>query len=349
MKKLLAITLLLTFLSGCNLFSGGDQIFEGYSQSYYVVSLVGDPNNRNVYRGTTVWADDAVFELLMPDYWEVKVDEEDLYNTDIYLSSNEFDGDTCIILPGTMGYGIPEEYEKELWQTTTNWGVADDYYFYEVLSEEERRPVLRIVEFHDAIGNYYIIELRLPEEGYETCNSDFSDMIASFRTLDLPLEETYIEEEIFQPKLPNISFMNLGDPEDKLVIEYPIDWAVSEDEERTDVLIKETSDDMLYAGVETRDLSEAATYEEDVLVLDNNDMAKKYMLYDADGLLYMVVVTVTHNDIVYNFELRGNGAVDEMNLEDFDAIVKSFRTLAEENAAKQGYDVFEETEEEVQE
>lgn len=345
MKKLITFVLLLTILTGCSLFSNDGGIFEGVNQKYYVADLIGDPNNRNVFRATTVFADDAVFELLIPDYWEVKVDEEDLYNTDVYLSSSEFENDNCIVLPGTMGYGIPEEYEKELWQTTVSWGAADDYYFYERISEEERKPVIRIIEFHDATGNYYIIELQFPEENYEACNADFSDMLTTFQTINTPIEETYIEEEIFEPKWPSIAFKNLDDQEDKIVVDYPPEWSVVDDEEENDVLVKHPTDDTIRVGIETRDLNEAASYTEDILVFDNNDMGEKYSLYNEEGHLYMIVVTVTHNDTVYNFELDGSGYVDELNIEDFETIVASFRTLEEENAAKQGYDIFEEEEE----
>lgn len=150
MKKTLAILVILPifFLTGC---LGGQQegIFEGVSQQYYVADLVGDPNNRNIFRATTVWSEDATFELLIPDYWEVKIDKDDTYNTDVYITSEEYKGDSCVILPGTMGYGIPEEYEKEVWYTNLSWGAVDDYFFYTTTEEGERRPVLRIVEAID--------------------------------------------------------------------------------------------------------------------------------------------------------------------------------------------------------
>jgi len=343
MKKLLAVAIILMTLTGC---IGADKnpVFEGVSQKYFVADLSGDPNNRNVFRATTVWADDAVFEMLLPDYWEVKIDKEDIYKTDIYLTSSEYEDDACVVLAGTMGYGIPEDYEKELWQTTVAWGMADDYYFYEKISEEERRPVIRIVEFHDDASNYYVFELRFPETEYDACNADFSNMIATFKTLQGTIEENYIEQEIFEEKWPSIAFKNLGNQEDKIVIDYSPNWEVADDAEGNDILAKPPTDNTFHAGVEARDLSEAASYEEDVLVLDNNEMAEKYLLYDANGNLYMEVVKIMHNDVTYNFELKNPTSLDEASIEEFETMVKSFRTLAEENAAKQGYSIFDEEE-----
>lgn len=342
MKKTLAILVILPifFLTGC---LGGQQegIFEGVSQQYYVADLVGDPNNRNIFRATTVWSEDATFELLIPDYWEVKIDKDDTYNTDVYITSEEYKGDSCVILPGTMGYGIPEEYEKEVWYTNLSWGAVDDYFFYTTTEEGERRPVLRIVEAIDGEGYFYVFELRFPEEGdYVTCNADFSDILASFRTLDGTLEETYIEEEIFEVKWPTISIKNKGDKNDRFVVDYYPDWIVEESDESSENYFSGEDGCSLYPGVGDRDLAEAASYEQDVLVLDNNDMAEKYLLSDAEGNLYMEIVKILHGDNIYNFEIRG-GLSNQTCLDNAETTIKSFRTYEEHVAAQQGYNIFE--------
>ncbi|MFA6529067.1 MAG: hypothetical protein WCT46_06035 [Candidatus Gracilibacteria bacterium] len=338
MKKVLSIVMLLSTLlalTGCE----KETIIEAGNQKYYVAELVGDPNNRNVLRATTVWSEDTSFEMLIQDYWEVKKDTEDLYNTDIYISSNEYEDDTCVVLPGTIGYGIDEALEKEIWQTTTTYGSAEDYYFYERISETEKRPVLRIVTFTDEEGNNYILEARYPETNYEACNADFSDMVATFQTLDMKLEDTYVAEEIFQPKWVSLVLQPYGTTteEDELVIDYSPDWTLINNEEdmlSQYILTDSKTDCKTYAGVAQRDLT-GLTYTEDVLVLDNNDMAKKYLVTDENGVVTMEIVSVTHGGKTYNFELRN---IDQEQIvvctDEFESTVKSVRTYVEEIAAR---------------
>jgi len=339
MKKLTAIffATLIIFSIGCK----QEGVIETQNQKYYVAELVGDPNNRNILRATTVWSEDAAFEILMPDYWEVKIDEDDKYNTDIYLSSNEYDDDTCVVLPGTIGYGVSEELEKEQWATLTTWGAADDWYFYETV-DGVRRPVFRTATFTDENGNYYIFEVQFPEENWESCNANYSDMIATFNTLQSKLEDTYIDTEIFQEKWKSVTLPLLADTDKKFVIDYPPSgWAGEDSEEGYDILVDNENSCSVHAGVPLRDIAEAASYEEDVLVLDNNEMAKRYKLYDAQGLEYMEIVTFTYQDSTYNFELQNmTEANKDICTSNFESIVKSFRTYDEEIDATSGYDVF---------
>ncbi len=313
-------------------------VIETQNQSYYIARLVGDPNGRNVFRATTVWSEDTAFEMLIPNYWEVKLDTDDKYNTDIYISSNEYDDDSCVMLPGTVGYGVSADLEKEQWATLTGWGTADDWYFYETV-DEVRRPVFRTAAFTDEDGNYYILEAQYPEENWEACNADVSNMIATFKTLDTKLEDTYIAEEIFQPKWIKIVFSLLETPETKFVVDYPPTWSV--EDLGKNILADNENVCSVYAGVASRDLSEAASYDEDVLVLDNNAMAKKYTLYNGTGIEYMEIVSVEYNDLTYNFELHDVTADNkEICASNFEAIVQSFRTYEEEVGATSGYDVF---------
>jgi len=315
-------------------------VIETQNQSYYIAKLIGDPNGRNILRATTVWSKDAAFEMLMPDYWEVKLDKDDEYNTDIYLSSSEYNDDSCVILPGTVGYGVSADLEKEQWSTLTEWGTADDWYFYETV-DGIRRPVFRTATFTDEDGNYYILEAQYPEENWETCNADVSNMIATFKTLNTKLEDTYIAEEIFQPKWAKIALPLLETQETKFVVDYPPTWTVENLEKN---MITDTENSCsVYGGVALRDLSEAASYEEDVLVLDNNTMAKKYTLYNDTGIAYMEVVSVEYNGATYNFELH-NITADNKDIctSNFESVVQSFRTYEEEIGATSGYDVFDE-------
>ncbi|OGJ47005.1 hypothetical protein A2344_00015 [Candidatus Peregrinibacteria bacterium RIFOXYB12_FULL_41_12] len=322
-------------ISGC----AEDTVIETENQSYYVANLVGDPSNRNVFRSTTAWSNTAAFEMLIPDYWEIKMDEDDLYNTDIYMSSDEYDNDSCIVLAGTVGYGISDEYEKEIWQTTTSYGVAEDYYFYERISDTEKRPVLRIVTFSDAEENYYILEARFPETDYESCSADFSNMVATFSTLDIELEETYVEEEIFQPKWISLVLNPYGTEGDEyeIIVDYPPNWVLTNNEgdklSQYIITDQETSCET-YAGAAQRDLT-GLTYSEDVLVLDNNEIATKYIVTTETGETSMEIVTFVHDELTYSFELRN---IDQSQIatcmEEFESVVKSFRTYAEEMEAK---------------
>ena len=343
MKKLITVALLIVTaltVSGCGNNSG---IQEGATQKYYLADLEGDPNNRNVFRSTTVWSEEAAFELIIPDYWEVKVDKDDKYNTDIYLSSSEYEDDTCVVLPGTVGYGVSDDLEVEEWLTLIPSGQASDYYFYERISEEERQPVMRVVQFEDADGNYYILEMHFPEEGdYLSCHEDFSNIVTTFNMLEETLEETYVEAEIFQPKGITFAMKNMGSDEDRIVIEYAEDtWIVERDENGADYLKDMTGTCELHGGLETLDVTTWASYDDEVLVLDNNDMAKKYTLYDAEGAIDMVYVSLLHNDIVYNFEIRevdGDECVDQAQ-----TVIQSFRTYAEELSVQSGIEMIDDT------
>ncbi len=344
-KKILIGFLIGTLLVATGCFGGGT-IIEGEVQKYYVTDLLEDPNNRNILRSTTAWSEDAVFELLIPEHWEVKQDKKDEFNTDYYLQSTQFPSGECIALPGTIGYGIPEEWEKDLWYTTTPNTGGDDYYFYEVQDDGTRIPQIRIIEFQDGYGNYYIMELQYPESDYETCNADFSNIVTSFAIVTTSLEDSYSEEEVYQPQLPMISIMLEEDSSQRLVIEYPHNWVVGSTEDNITYLYEEEKGCKLFAGVPDRDLSEAAGYEEDVIVLDNNDMAKLYKLYDGQENFYMELISDEHDGITYNFELTE--IADDACVSDFETIVKSFRTYQEELAAQQGIVSDEQEEEEVE-
>lgn len=317
---------------------GQQGIIKTQNQSYYIARLVGDPSGRNILRATTVWSEDTPFEMLIPNYWEVKLDKDDKYNTDIYISSDEYEDNSCVMLPGTVGYGVSADLEKEQWSTITQWGTADDWYFYETV-DEVRRPVFRTATFTDTDGNYYILEAQYPEENWEACNSDVSNMIATFKTLDMKLEDTYIEEEIFQPKWTKIALSLLETPETKFVVDYPPTWSV--ENLTQNILIDNESNCSVHGGVALRDLNEAASYEEGVLVLDNNEMAKKYILYNGTGIEYMEMVSVEYEGVTYNFELHDITADNkEICTSNFEAIVQSFRTYDEEIDANSAYDVF---------
>ena len=112
------------------------------------------------------------------------------------------------------------------------------------------------------------------------------------------------------------------------------------DEEKRDYFKETEKNCLMYPGIEERDLSEAASYEEDVLVLDNNDIAKKYLLYNEVGENYLIIIQVPHQGITYNFEL--SQIADQSCIDDFEAMVKSFRTEEEEKAARKGYNIFSE-------
>jgi len=340
MKKLIIIASLIALAlvaTGC----GKTGVQESGEQKYYVADLVGDPSNRNVFRSTTVWSKDAVFELLLPDYWEVKEDTENKYNTDIYISSNEYADDSCIFLPGTVGHGVDNGLEVEEWATLIPWGVADDFYFYKKISDEERRPVMRVVQFQDEKGNYYTLEMHFPEEGdYTSCHEDFSNIVVTFNTLDTDIEESYVEEEIFQPKWIALAIKNKESDEDRLVVDYPPGgWIVEQDENGLDYMRTEDNTCSVHGGMADIDVSTLEGYEETVLVLDNNDMAKKYTLYGEDGSIEDVYVIVTHNDITYNFHI--DNLVSETCEADGETIIKSFRTYKEQKAVSAGIEMVE--------
>ncbi len=328
--------------------SCGSGIYEGKDQKYYVADLEGDPNNRNIFRATTIWNEDATFELLIPDYWEVKEDKNDEYNTDIYLVSNEYDDNACLVLPGTMGYGVSDDLKIEQWYTLIPWGGADDYYFYETISDTEQKPIMRVIEFVDGDGNYYLFEMHFPQdEDYTACHEDFSNIITTFSTLNTTLEETYIEAEIFQPKWVTFAIKNKGSDDDRIVVDYPpMGWIVDKSEEGLDYVKNEEYGCEIHAGMEDKDPTELASYEEDVLVMDNNDMAKQYTLYDENGAVSEIYVTVNHNEIDYNFAIKN---INDMCLDDALLTVKSFRTYDEEMAIRKGIEMIDEEEEAAEE
>ncbi len=336
MKKLTVLTLLIALLlsfSGCG---GNDGIYEGKEQKYYVADLLEDPNNRNVFRATTVWSEDAAFELFIPDYWEVKEDINDEYNTDIYLTSNAYEDDACVLLPGTMGYGVDDDLVIEEWMTILPNATASDYYFYRTISEEERWPVMRIVQFDDGGENYYLLELRYPEEGdYMSCHEDFDKMIETFSILDTTLEESYMEENIFQPMWNNIYIKDTDTytKDESAVVSYNPGWIVTRGEDNIDYI--STQEGMCQIDIKLMDidLESVASYTEEVMIFDNNDMAKKYTVYDAEGNMEYIYVEVIHEELEYNFKISN---IDEACLEDAEAAIKSFRTYGEAAAEAAG-------------
>lgn len=321
-------TLLLS--AGCKYEYQQDIISTGNTQKHVMADLEGDPNNRNILMVTTVLGEEFGFKLLVPDYWELKPDDKNEYNTDIYLSSNEYENDACIVLPGTIGYAVDASLEKEQWQTTTPFGLADDWYFYTDVSETERRPVMRIIQFSDLEENYYTLEARYPETGYENCNTDFSNMIATFDLLSIPIDQIDIKEEaVYQERWTIMAVKPYGDEEEKIIIDYPPDWEVTDNVE--DVVRPLITDNetgcVTYLAVAPIDTTD---YTEDVIVLDNNEMAKKYTLETGEE-----VIIVTHNEKTYYFALK-NVAEDSIAIcmEEFESVVKSFRTYDEEMTAR---------------